>query len=147
MQRQAERRMTARDPSSFAVLLCFHPPCYTLLIAPLACLDYRQAYYVMAAFNVILVAALIAILVRSSLRVHGRGWLAASAMIGGFFPLFVTVLQGQSDLVVLVPLAAAYASWARGRYGMAGGFCAAAPPHPPPAPLVPIPFLRPPRPP
>src|SRR5205807_4361801 len=78
------------------------------------------------AFNVILVAALIAILVRSSLRVHGRGWLAASAMIGGFFPLFVTVLQGQSDLVVLVPLAAAYAAWARGRYGMAGAFSALA---------------------
>src|SRR2546422_9557031 len=126
MQRQVELQITGADPSGVVVLPYFHPPYYTLLIAPLAYLDYRQAYYVMAAFNVILVAALIAILVRSSLRVHGRGWLAASAMIGGFFPLFVTVLQGQSDLVVLVPLAAAYASWARGRYGMAGGFCALA---------------------
>src|SRR6184192_3488727 len=95
----------------------------------------------MAAFNVILVAALIAILVRSSLRVHGRGWLAASAMIGGFFPLFVTVLQGQSDLIVLVPLAAAYAAWARGRYGMAGAFSALALAKPQLLLLIPILFL------
>src|SRR3989442_7427321 len=98
----------------------------------------------MAAFNVVLVAALIAILVRSSLRVHGRGWLAASAMIGGFFPLFVTVLQGQSDLVVLVPLAAAHAAWARGRYGMAGVVRPLAPSQPPLLLLVPklFPFPR-----
>src|SRR5256714_11623611 len=126
MQRQVELQITGHDPSTFIVLPYFHPPYYTLLIAPLAFLDYRQAYYVMAAINVVLVAAVIAILVRSSLRVHGRGWLPAAAMIGGFFPLFVTVLQGQSDLVVLVPLAAAYAAWARGRYGMAGAFSALA---------------------
>jgi len=120
MQRQVELQITGQDPSRFILLPYFHPPYYTILIAPLAYLDYRRAYYVMAAVNVLLVAALIVILVRSSLRVHGRGWLVASAMIGGFFPLFVTVLQGQSDLVVLVPLAGAYAAWARGRYGMAG---------------------------
>ena len=141
MQRQVELQITGHDPSSFVVLPYFHPPYYTLLIAPLAYLDYRQAYYVMAAFNVILVAALIAILVRSSLRVHGRGWLAASAMIGGFFPLFVTVLQGQSDLVVLVPLAAAYAAWARGRYAMAGAFSALALAKPQLLLLIPILFL------
>src|SRR2546426_5868087 len=141
MQRQVELQITGHDPSSFVVLPYFHPPYYTLLIAPLAYLDSRQAYYVMAAFNVILVAALIAILVRSSLRVHGRGWLAASAMIGGFFPLFVTVLQGQSDLVVLVPLAAAYAAWARGRYGMAGALSAPPPAQPPLFLLIPLPFF------
>src|SRR5438128_7336325 len=95
----------------------------------------------MAAFNVVLVAVLIAILVRTSLRVHGRGWLAASAMIGGFFPVFVTVLQGQSDLVVLVPLAAAYAAWARGRYGLAGALSALALAKPQLLLLIPILFL------
>src|SRR5438445_3252629 len=141
MQRQVELQITGHDPSSFVVLPYFHPPYYTLLVAPLAYLDYRQAYYVMAAFNVILVAALIAILVRSSLRVHGRGWLAASAMIGGFFPLFVTVLQGQSDLVVLVPLAAAYAAWARGRLGWAGVFTGLALAKPQLLLLVPVLFV------
>jgi len=140
-QRQVELQITGHDPSSFIVLPYFHPPYYTLLIAPLAYLDYRNAYYVMAAFNVVLVAVLIAILVRTSLRVHGRGWLAASAMIGGFFPVFVTVLQGQSDLVVLVPLAAAYAAWSRGRYGLAGAFSALALAKPQLLLLIPILFL------
>src|SRR5207253_10148677 len=65
----------------------------------------------------------------------------AAAMIGGFFPLFVTVRQGQSDLVVLVPLAAAYAAWARGRYGMAGAFSALALAKPQLLLLIPILFL------
>jgi len=140
-QRQVELQITGADPSRFIVLPYFHPPYYTLLIAPLAYLDYRHAYYVMAAVNVVLVIALIAILVKSSLRVHGRGWLVASAMIGGFFPLFVTVLQGQSDLVVLVPLAGAYASWARGRYAMAGALSALALAKPQLLLLIPILFI------
>jgi hypothetical protein len=141
MQRQIELQITGTDPSRFIVLPYFHPPYYTLLIAPLAYLDYRRAYYVMAAFNVVLVAALIVILVSTSLRVHGRGWLVASAMIGGFFPVFVTVLQGQSDLVLLVPLAGAYAAWARGKYGLAGALSALALSKPQLLLLIPILFL------
>ena len=141
MQRQVELQITGQDPSRFILLPYFHPPYYTLLIAPLAYLDYRHAYYVMAAVNVVLVVALIAILVKSSLRVHGRGWLVASAMIGGFFPLFVTVLQGQSNLVVLVPLAGAYACWARGRYAMAGALSALALAKPQLLLLIPILFI------
>jgi len=141
MQRQVELQITGQDPSRFIVLPYFHPPYYTLLIAPLAFLDYRHAYYVMAAFNVLLVAALIAILVSTSLRVHGRGWLVASAMIAGFFPLFVTVLQGQSDLVVLVPLAGAYAAWGRGRYGLAGALSALALAKPQLLLLIPVLFI------
>jgi GT2 family glycosyltransferase len=126
MQRQVELQVTGQDPERFIVLPYFHPPYYTLLIAPLGYLDYRTAYYAMAAFNVLLLAALIVILVRTSLRIHGRAWFVAAALIAGFFPVFVTVLQGQSDLVVLVPLAAAYAAWARGRPGWAGVFTALA---------------------
>jgi len=142
MQRQVELQITAQDPSRFIVLPYFHPPYYTLLIAPLGLLDYRHAYYVMAAVNVLLVVALVAILALSSLRVHGRrAWLVASAMIGGFFPLFVTVLQGQSDLIVLVPLAAAYAAWARGRYGLAGALSALALAKPQLLLLIPVLFI------
>src|SRR5436309_7304379 len=95
----------------------------------------------MAAFNVLLAAALIAILVTTSVSVRGRGWLVAGAMIAGFFPLFVTVLQGQSDLVVLVPLAAAYAAWARGRYEWAGAFSALALAKPQLLLLIPVLFI------
>ena len=141
MQRQVELQITGADPSRFIVLPYFHPPYYTLLIAPLAFLDYRNAYYVMAAANVLLTAALVVILVRTSLSVHGRGWIVAAAMIGGFFPLFVTVLQGQSDLVVLVPLAAAYAAWAQGRHATAGALSALALAKPQLMLLIPILFL------
>jgi hypothetical protein len=141
MQRQVELQITGQDPARFIVLPYFHPPYYTLLIAPLAYLDYRNAYYAMAAFNVLLVAALIVVLVRTSLRIHGRAWLVAGAMIGGFFPLFVTVLQGQSDLVVLVPLAAAYAAWGRGRLGWAGLFSALALAKPQLVLLIPVLFI------
>src|SRR2546427_4651780 len=144
MQRQVELQITGADPSRFVVLPYFHPPYYTLLIAPLALLDYRNAYYVMAALNVVLAGALIFLLVRSSLSVRGRGWLVAAAMIGGFFPLFVTVLQGQSDLVVLVPLAAAYAAGAKGRYGAAGAFRRAPLPQPHLLRRHPLPFIPPP---
>jgi len=141
LQRQFEIRVTSENPDRFIVLPYFHPPYYTLLIAPLAYLDYRQAYYAMVIVNVVLAAGLIALLVRGSERIHGWAAVVAAALIAGFFPLFVTVLQGQSDLVVLVPLAAAYVAWAKGRSGWAGIFSALALAKPQLLLLVPILFV------
>jgi GT2 family glycosyltransferase len=140
-QRQLELQITGDQPDRFIVLPYFHPPYYTLLIAPLAQLDYRNAYFAMAAFNLLLVVALTVILVKSSLRIHGRAAVVAAVMVAGFFPLSVTVLQGQSDLVVLVPLSAAYAAWARGRYGWAGAFSALALAKPQLLLLIPVLFI------
>jgi GT2 family glycosyltransferase len=140
-QKQLELQITGQAADRFIVLPYFHPPYYTLLIAPLAALNYQQAYFAMAAFNLLLGIALIVLLVRSSLSIHGRAAFVASALIAGFFPLFVTVLQGQSDLVVLVPLAAAYAAWARGRHGWAGIFSALALSKPQLLLLIPVLFL------
>jgi len=141
LQKQFELQVTGQPPDRFIVLPYFHPPYYTLLIAPLAALSYRQAYYVMAAFNLLLTIALIVLLVRNSLSIHRPAAIVAAAMIAGFFPLFVTVLQGQSDLVVLVPLAAAYIAWARGRHGWAGVFSALALAKPQLLLLIPVLFL------
>ena len=141
LQRQIQIDVTSQPPDRFIVLPYFHPPYYTLLIAPLGYLSYRQAYVAMAAFNVLLAAALIVILVRTSLRIHGRAAVVATALIAGFFPLFVTILQGQSDLVVLVPLAAAYVAWSRGRLGWAGIFSALALAKPQLLLLIPVLFL------
>ncbi len=141
LQKQFELEITGRDPARFIVLPYFHPPYYTLLIAPLGLLDYRRAYYAMAALNVVLLAVLILVLVRSSASVRGRGWLVAAAMIAGFFPVFVTILQGQSDLVVLLPLALAYAAWARGRDVEAGAFSALALAKPQLLLLIPVLFI------
>jgi len=141
LQRQIQIQVTSQPPDRFIVLPYFHPPFYTLLIAPLGYLSYRQAYIAMGVFNLILAAALIVLLVRSSQSIHGRAAFVATALIAGFFPLFVTILQGQSDLVVLVPLAAAYAAWARGRLGWAGIFTALALAKPQLLLLLPVLFL------
>jgi hypothetical protein len=141
LQREVQIQVTSQPPDRFIVLPYFHPPFYTLLIAPLGYLTYRQAYIAMAIFNVILVVALIVLLVRSGLSIHGRAAVVAVALIAGFFPLFVTILQGQSDIVVLVPLAAAYVAWARGRLGWAGIFTALALSKPQLLLLLPVLFL------
>jgi GT2 family glycosyltransferase len=141
VQKQFELAVTHAPAATFIVLPYYHPPFYTLLIAPLAYLDYRNAYYAMTAFNVLLGIALAAILVRGSERIHGRAAIVAGALIAGFLPLFVTVLQGQSDLVVLVPLAAAYTAWARGRLGWAGVFSALALSKPQLLLLIPVLFI------
>ena len=140
-QKQVELQITGLPANQFIVLPYFHPPYYTLLIAPLGYLDYRSAYFAMTALNVLLAAASIVILVRSSVSVHGRAALVAAVLIAGFFPLFVTVLQGQSDLVVLVPLAGAYAAWAHGRYGWAGALSALALAKPQLLLLIPMLFI------
>ncbi len=140
-QRAVELQVTGADPGRFILLPYFHPPYYTLLISPLALLDYRPAYYLMAAINVVLLAALIAILVRTSVTIKGRAALVAAPLVAGFFPIFVTVLQGQSDLVVLVPLSAAYAAWARSRYRWAGALSALALTKPQLVVLIPFLFL------
>src|ERR1700686_1436941 len=95
----------------------------------------------MAGFNMLLTIVLIGLLVRNSLSIHRLAAIVAAAMIAGFFPLFVTVLQGQSDLVVLVPLAAAYTAWAKGRHGWAGIFSALALAKPQLLLLVPVLFV------
>jgi hypothetical protein len=141
LQRQMQLQVTGEPAGRFIVLPYFHPPYYTLLIAPLGYLNFRQAYLAMAAFNVLLAVALVAILVRSSLHMHGRAAIVATALIAGFFPLFVTVLQGQSDLVVLVPLAAAYVAWSRGNLGWAGMFSALALTKPQLLLLIPVLFV------
>ena len=141
VQKQYELAITHDSPASFIVLPYFHPPYYTLLIAPLASLDYRSAYYTMTVFNVLMAIALITILVRGSESIHGRAVIVATALIAGFLPLFVTILQGQSDLVVLVPLAAAYTAWARGRAGWAGVLSALALSKPQLVLLIPVLFI------
>ena len=140
-QKQYEIAITQRPADTFIVLPYFHPPFYTLLISPLAFLSYRAAYYAMTAFNVALLIALTVILVRGSLRVHRRAVIVASSLIAGFLPMFVTILQGQSDLVVLVPLAGAYVAWSRGRAGWAGVLSALAFSKPQLLLLIPVLFI------
>src|SRR6267143_2648418 len=85
LQKQYELQVIPHAPDRFVVLPYFHPPYYTLLIAPLAFLDYGTAYYAMAAVNVVLAAGLIVLLVRGIERIRGSSAVVAGVVVGGFF--------------------------------------------------------------
>jgi len=118
-QKHAQDLVSAHWPGHFALLPYVQPPYYTVVIAPLAAFDYRTAYYLWAAIGILLAAATLALLMRVF---HGSTFYKAvlCALVAGYFPLFVTLLQGQSDLVMLLPLAGAYLAWTKGRLGWAG---------------------------
>jgi hypothetical protein len=120
LQKQFQDQVTAQWPGHFMLLPYIHPPYYTPLIAPLALLDFRTAYLAWGGLNLLLWAAVLVVALRGSVGLRGRGALVGAALGAGFLPLFVTLLQGQSDLVMLLPLAGAYAAWSRGRPGWAG---------------------------
>jgi hypothetical protein len=117
-----------------------HPPYYTILIAPLGLLTYPAAYAVMAIANLGLAAVTVALLAHHA-GLDGRRTLLLAALVAGYFPLFVTLLQGQSDLVILAPLTAAFAAWSAGREATAGALAAVATVKPQLLVLVPVLFL------
>jgi len=141
LQKHFQDQITSQWPGQFILLPYIHPPHYTLLIAPLGLLGYRSAYLAWGAVNLVLAAAALVVLLRGSERLRGRAAGVAALLVAGYFPLFVTLLQGQSDLVMLLPLSAAYVAWARGRQGWAGIFAGLALVKPQLMLLVPVLFL------
>ncbi len=119
-QQEFQGQIAARwGAASYVVLPYIHPPYYTVLIAPLGRLDFPSAYLVWAAVNLALAGVALAALLDAE-GLKGRGRLLAIALGAGFLPLFVTLVQGQSDLVILAPLALSYRAWTRGHEGRAG---------------------------
>jgi hypothetical protein len=140
-QLEFQQQVTSQWSGQFLLLPYVHPPYYTLVIAPLGLLPFRTAYIVWAAVNLVLAAAAIAILIRANDHLRGPGAVIAACLAAGFFPLFMTVLQGQSDLVVMLPLAVSYLAWVRGRQGWAGVFAGLALAKPQLLLLIPALFL------
>ena len=119
-QQEFQGQIAARwGAASYVVLPYIHPPYYTVFIAPLGWLDFTSAYVVWAAVNLALATVALAVLLDAE-DLSGRGRLLAIAVAAGFLPLFVTLVQGQSDLVVLAPLALSYRAWISGQEGRAG---------------------------
>ncbi len=107
-------------PLKFILLPYIHPPYLAPLLAPLGLLPYRQAYVAWGVANLLLGTAAVVVLLRASRTLHGWAAVPAAALAAGFLPLFVVLLQGQTDMLILLPLAGAYVAWARGRQGWAG---------------------------
>ena len=103
-----------------ASLLPFIAPPYALpLWLPFGYLDLHTGYIVWALITAALLAAAIAILVRTSSLTGVRAW-AAALLAAAWLPLLVTVLQGQTTGVVLLGLALAASVWANQREVPAG---------------------------
>ena len=139
-QDQVTSRWAHGTDATFILLPYIHPPYYTLLIAPLGLLELNQAYVAWAFINLALAIAATAVLVHLA-GLNGRQLLIALPVTAGFFPLFATLLQGQSDLVMLLPLAGSAYSWTRGRQGLAGVLAGLAMVKPQMLILVPLLFL------
>lgn len=140
-QKAFQDQVTAAWGGADIVLPYAHPPYEVLLIAPLALLPYPVAYAVMMAVNVALIAIAAAVLARA----NGLTTLAQAALAGlllaGYLPLFVTLLQGQVDGLLLLVLAGSYAAWSARRDGTAGALAALALLKPHLMVLIPLLFL------
>ncbi|TMC12964.1 MAG: DUF2029 domain-containing protein [Chloroflexi bacterium] len=116
------------------------PPWVTLAFYPLGLLPFRAAYLAWGATILVLVAAAILVLVRAA-GLRGRSAVLASAAAAASLPLFVLLVQGQSDAPMLLALAAAGLAWVRRRPAWAGAFAALALVKPQLMVLVPALFL------
>jgi hypothetical protein len=101
----------------------FHPAYEGLIYAALAYLPYQQAYLLWNALGMLMLLAAL-LLLRSQLGspLNSMGFLVAGAL--GYFPVAEIFIHGQDDALLLVVVAAAYMSLARGRDRTAGAILA-----------------------
>lgn len=118
IQRQFQDQLTTLMWNEHYRLLPFvHPPWFTPIMGLLTQLPYRSAYLVWALIGVACAACALWLLLRAS---PGIKQIVGLALFVGYLPLFVTLLQGQSDALLLLPLCASYAAWVRGHRTLAG---------------------------
>jgi hypothetical protein len=141
VQYRYQSQVTAMWPGSFVLLPYVHPPYYTPLLLAVAWLPYREAYLAWGGLNLVLLGISLYFLIGRSLSLRGRAALLAILLSAAFLPVYVVVLQGQSDAFMLLALTGAYLAWARGRRGWAGILCGLALIKPQMILLVPVLFL------
>ncbi len=95
-----------------------HPPFEALIFVPLSYLPYLAAYLLWAAMNMGFLFVAIRLLRPSGLSTTPVPVLFAAAL--GFFPVFITLFQGQDLLLLLLIISAAYAFIRRGHDFRAG---------------------------
>jgi alpha-1,2-mannosyltransferase len=123
IQKQFQDQVTSQWGGQFILLPHILPPWVTLLFYPLGLLSLRAAYILWGATIILLVAAAIAILLRAA-RLRGRAALLAAAAAAASLPVFVLLVQGNSDAPMVAAVAAAALAWTTGRQARAGVFAA-----------------------
>lgn len=113
------QRAAAPDVSIRSMALPYnHPPYEALIFLPLTYLPYLPAYLMWSAFNVAFLFIAITLLRPSAQSTGSTVWLFIAALI--FFPVFITLFQGQDLLLLLLIVSATYASIKRGNDFLAG---------------------------
>jgi hypothetical protein len=140
VQKQFQEQVTSQWPGQFILLPHILPPWVTLVFYPLGLLPYRAAYLAWGASILLLVGLAIALLLRAA-ALSGRAALLGAAAAAGSLPVFVLLLQGQSDAPMIAATAAAALAWTRRNALRAGAFAALALVKPQLVVLVPALFL------
>jgi hypothetical protein len=120
-QKQFQDQVTSMWPGHFILLPHLLPPWVTLAFYPLGLLPYRLSYLAWGATILFLVGAAIAMLLRAA-GLKGRGAILGAAAAAASLPVYVLLLQGQSDAPMIAAVAAAALAWTAGRATRAGGF-------------------------
>jgi len=105
LQEIIESERVSPEPSQ---LFFVNPPYFAALLAPLAALSYRSAYVAMFAINIVLLAAILALLwsrLKAIREIYP--WLPI-ALVLGFHPVAVALIMGQSSLLLCLLVVAAF---------------------------------------
>ncbi len=97
-----------------------HPPFEALLFAPLAGLPYVTAYLVWALFNITLIVGFWILLRPRLSRLHALLPALPLLAMFSFFPVVMTLLQGQDSILLLFLYGLAFSALATGRAFLAG---------------------------
>jgi hypothetical protein len=106
-------------------LLYYHPAFETLLFAPLALLPYQKAYLLWNGINVLVLLS-IPIILRKHLRLIDHNLALSVLALASFFPVFITLHQGQDSILLLLCYAMAFAAMRSQQDFRAGIFLALA---------------------
>jgi hypothetical protein len=101
-QAEIQRRLTDRPTP----LLYYHPPFDALLFLPLAYLSYPAAYTVWVIINLLVLLAVIGLLLPYLQSLPSA--LAALFWLSVFFPVFLSLFQGQMSILLLLIYAATF---------------------------------------
>jgi hypothetical protein len=125
VQKEFQDLVTGQWGGHYYLLPHILPPWVTLVFYPLALLPYRASYIAWCVLILLLVGLAIGLLLRAA-GLRGRAALLAAVAAAASLPVYVLLLQGQSDGLMLAALAAAALAWTRLRPARAGGFAALA---------------------
>jgi alpha-1,2-mannosyltransferase len=123
VQKQFQDQVTGQWTGHFILLPQILPPWVTLIFYPLGLLPYRAAYIAWGATILVLVGIAIAILLRAG-GLRGRPALLGAAAAAASLPVFILLLQGQSDAPMIAAVAAAALAWKTAHLARAGAFAA-----------------------